>query len=322
MSSLDLVVQVDAKAQKLLTRVRLSLEDDLCIGRGWSNSIILQDKYVDPEHLSISLDENGSVLVTDLGTTNGTRINGARISDEATDYVLGQTISIGDTKLRVLDANAEVDGTPIMSVWHEVKEKVSGNVALLLFTFGCVLVQVLHELFLVDSPTKASEILLTIIYLLLLLAVWSLSMGLVSKLVRGESNLKIHWVFACFILTATTIISVLILLLRFNLQSYGTGELITIVVFSLFGAFCLFGMLSYTTFLSTRAKYISATIAVSVALVGVFSDQMFKEPHQLWSASTQHETSTMPPALLLRQPVNSQQYIDATVRLFKIDSSK
>jgi len=134
--------------------------------------------------------------------------------------------------------------------------------------------------------------------------------------------LRTHWVFACFILTATTIIGVFITLLRFNLQSYGTGELITAVVFSLFGIFCLYGILSYTTFLSARAKFVSTMIVFSVVLVGVFSDQMFKEPHQLWSASTRHETSTMPPAFLLRRPVSLPQYEEATNRLFEFENSE
>ena len=322
MKTLDLVVQIEAKAQKSLTRIRLNTSEHLSIGRGWSNSVILQDKYVDAEHLRISLNENGNVLVNDLGTTNGTRLSGDRISGGSKHYSLGQTISIGDTKLCFLDANAEVAKTPIISVWHDLKESVSNNSALLIFTLGCVVVQVLHELFLVDSPTKASEIMLSIFYLLLVLAGWSLSLGLVSKLVRGESSLRIHWMFACFILAAITIISVLISLLRFNLQSHNTGELITTTVFSLFGIFCLFGVLSYTTFLSARAKFIGAAIVVLVALVGVFSDQIFKEPHQLWSASTQHETSTMPPAMLLRLPVSSQQYGDATSKLFEFENSK
>jgi hypothetical protein len=322
MSSIDLVVQVEAKAQKSLTRLRLNSNEQLSIGRGWNNSVILQDKYVDAEHLSIGIDEEGNVLVNDLDTANGTRLNGDRISGGAKRYSLGQTIYIGDTKLRLLDANTAVAEAPIMSLWHELKERVSSNIALLLITLGCVLVQVLHELFLVDSPTKASEIVLTIFYLLLVLAVWSLSLGLVSKLVRGQSNLRIHWIFACFILTATTIISVLIALLRFNLQSYTAGELVTTTVFSLFGIFCLFGVFSYTTFLSARAKYTSAVIVVLVVLVGVFFDHMFKEPHQLWSASTQHETTTMPPALLLRMPVSPQQYAEATAKLFEFKDLK
>jgi predicted component of type VI protein secretion system len=71
------------------------------VGRDQSAGLVIDDPEASRRHASLSVSESG-VTVEDLGSTNGTFVNGARISD-ARDVVGGDKLRIGTTvfELRV-----------------------------------------------------------------------------------------------------------------------------------------------------------------------------------------------------------------------------
>lgn len=52
----------------------------ITIGRAEDNDIVIDENSVSRYHLKIFVDEDNTVFVTDLGSTNGTYINGNRIT--------------------------------------------------------------------------------------------------------------------------------------------------------------------------------------------------------------------------------------------------
>lgn len=53
----------------------------LNIGRNATNSIILDDKMVSRQHAQLIITDNGQVVIKDLGSSNGTFVNGNRITE-------------------------------------------------------------------------------------------------------------------------------------------------------------------------------------------------------------------------------------------------
>ena len=53
----------------------------LSIGRDASNNIVLNDKMVSRNHAQLIINEDGRVLIKDLGSTNGTFVNGNKIKE-------------------------------------------------------------------------------------------------------------------------------------------------------------------------------------------------------------------------------------------------
>lgn len=51
------------------------------IGKAPTNDIVINDKTVSREHLVVFIDDDKNVFITDLGSTNGTYVNGVRIED-------------------------------------------------------------------------------------------------------------------------------------------------------------------------------------------------------------------------------------------------
>jgi pSer/pThr/pTyr-binding forkhead associated (FHA) protein len=66
------------------------------VGRGPGNNFVINDENVSRVHLQLIQDENGRISVVDLGSTNGTYVNGNRITSE-TRLNAGDTLRIGDT---------------------------------------------------------------------------------------------------------------------------------------------------------------------------------------------------------------------------------
>lgn len=68
----------------------------LNIGRAVSNDVVIQDSFVSGNHCSITLDEKGNFYLQDLGSSNGTYVNGKRVQQawlRSNDIVrIGETI--------------------------------------------------------------------------------------------------------------------------------------------------------------------------------------------------------------------------------------
>jgi hypothetical protein len=70
----------------------------LVIGRALANEITIEDSYASGRHARL-YDRDGHVYIEDLNSTNGTFVNGARVSAQQL-LRPGDTVRIGDTELR------------------------------------------------------------------------------------------------------------------------------------------------------------------------------------------------------------------------------
>ncbi len=71
--------------------------DSVIIGREATSDIVLEDASISRQHARITRDAMGNWSITDLNSTNGTKVNGRRINDSALRY--GDQITFGTTVL-------------------------------------------------------------------------------------------------------------------------------------------------------------------------------------------------------------------------------
>lgn len=87
----------------------------ITIGRSTENNdIVVDDEKVSRNHLQMVMDDNGNYSVVDLGSTNGTFVNGQRISGEVR-LKLGDEVRIGQTVLPWQNYFASAPQPPIVN---------------------------------------------------------------------------------------------------------------------------------------------------------------------------------------------------------------
>lgn len=90
----QIVVQVKSGPEQ-----HLEIGDCLTIGRSSNNSLILLESEVSRQHAEIRLVSPGRYRIADLGSSNGTWVNGRRLAISR-DLHNGDVIQIGLTNLR------------------------------------------------------------------------------------------------------------------------------------------------------------------------------------------------------------------------------
>jgi pSer/pThr/pTyr-binding forkhead associated (FHA) protein len=68
------------------------------LGRSASGGIVIDDERVSDQHARVRVDEEGQFVVWDLASTNGTFVNGERIT-AATPIVENDEVKVGHTVL-------------------------------------------------------------------------------------------------------------------------------------------------------------------------------------------------------------------------------
>ena len=88
-------------------------KSQITLGRDPSNDIILTDSKVSRMHARIEIDDKGGVRLIDLGSTNGSKLNGEKVAEMRLSP--GDIITLGDRQLiyKVVTPAAELAMTMI-----------------------------------------------------------------------------------------------------------------------------------------------------------------------------------------------------------------
>ena len=90
------------------------------IGRQSGNDVVVPDEQVSRKHAEVE-ERDGSLIVTDLGSSNGTFVNGTRISTPQT-LRNGDTVQVGTTVLRVVENQAGAATLPTGTNYRQATE--------------------------------------------------------------------------------------------------------------------------------------------------------------------------------------------------------
>jgi hypothetical protein len=164
------------------------------IGRSLACDMVLDDAYAAPEHTLLTLQEDGRVLVQDLGTVNGTRIGMQRVTDPAGVAMSRGELLIGRTRVRVRTLETTVTPERVFRRdplrRHRTVLAVAGLALCIAFA---AFMQWSY------APDRlAPRVLIAELVALSGLAVWVGLWCLVSRLTVGAWQVRIHIAIAAF----------------------------------------------------------------------------------------------------------------------------
>lgn len=96
------------------TRVLPFGDEDILLGRERTSDVVIDDEQASRQHARLGRGADGAMVITDLGSTNGTRLNGRKISNGMTVRV-GDDIKIGGHHIRVV-AEAELSPGTVIEI--------------------------------------------------------------------------------------------------------------------------------------------------------------------------------------------------------------
>jgi len=79
---------------------RIPLQNGFTIGKAPTSHLVLDDGYTSGQHAQVGMDQFGNCRLYDRNSTNGTFVNGVRVTEVVLDH--GMSVRIGSTELRFL----------------------------------------------------------------------------------------------------------------------------------------------------------------------------------------------------------------------------
>lgn len=183
-----LVEQMDSHGHAVL-RERLEGAGAQCrIGRDLGSDIVVDDEHAAPQHALLTLQEDGRVLVQDLGTRNGTRLRGKRIPPETGAVIEQGELIVGTTRIRIRTRHTPLVPERVFRRDYVRRHRTplaTIGVALCM-AFGIFLEWLKAPASLLPSLAKGALVALAVV------AVWTSGWTLIAKLNRGTWNVRVH----------------------------------------------------------------------------------------------------------------------------------
>lgn len=165
------------------------------IGRSLTCEVIVDDAFAAPEHARLTLQADGRVLVQDLGSRNGTRLDGRLIDRESGQPIARGELRIGKTRVRVRTANddpLEPERLFRRDPLRRHRTSLAATGLLLCLAFALFLQWTY-------APERlAQQVVVAELLVVAGLAVWVGAWALVSRLTVGAWQLRIHLAIAAF----------------------------------------------------------------------------------------------------------------------------
>ena len=282
------------------------------VGRSYQCDIHIDDAYVDPEHLAFAEGEDGSITIADLGSRNGSKVNGDKI--EQAELNDNDKVTIGKSELRVFSADKELAPALPLSALDE-KLSILGTIkaaSILCVLYCCLYISQIYLTSFVEF--KLSNHISGIVRALLTLSVWPLFFALLSRINKYESRLSsqysLIWIFAILSMA----LGVLGRIIEFNFESSEVWFwLQQILKLSLFGALAWLSLL--IAFHQSHKRRTRIAIAMTV-VVGLAGYGLIAVKDDKFSFKPRYKMALMPPQYQFNQFQDVDQFLDKTDGLF------
>ena len=284
------------------------------IGRGFNNHLILDDPYMDAEHITITNSLDG-LSVTVLSADGHTSIDGKTISPSTVSIQSGAELVLGKTHLRIYATDHEVAPIRSFQAVDQLLNQFGNAKFALTITFLYLLVAGVDDYFHSTVKFEFSGWLVGLLSLLLGAGLWVGFSALLTRIVRSETRFWQHWVVVVLFLSFTSLYAPLNNFLTFN---FGTNWLLSSLDYFVLGVTVAIMLWFQLRIALRQTNWIRLLVANSIAwgfvAYGVLTTYSFQREFE---PSPNYESTLLPRALLLRTPIQQEQFLLDADELFK-----
>lgn len=178
-------VEILSRHRDIAARFRIAAPEAR-IGRGYDNDVIIDDPYVAARHLRVFHDEAGQLVAEDLGSANGTFLDGGR--ERLARFVVDgkHPIRIGKTLLRVRDVYHEVERERLAAPeWGTLPAVAAGALGASLLGLSALQIWLAQT-----GEMRASGYLAPLFGIVAMVVLWAGLWALMSRIFSGSAHLS------------------------------------------------------------------------------------------------------------------------------------
>jgi hypothetical protein len=321
-----LIIEELNRAHRVQVRYRMEGEK-FTLGRAYSNDAILEDIHTDGRHAEIRREEDGSYILHDLNTVNGSQLLG-NLKDRSVkpgeisshQITSGDLIQCGKSRLRIFNCDDDVvEATPLHSLenlFASLSNPLYATLLVLAVALSTVLLSYLGYARTYQWTIAVNILVSAVIGLVIYAGAWAF----VGRVVRHETHFFAHLSIAAMGVLTYAVWEWFGSILNYNFAIGDTMEVLDFLVL----AVILPTMLWCACYLATnlgRAWRWAVALVLPLGFLGlslvetISSIDEFRETPAL---STELKYDNM----LLRKPVPMQEFITGSAALFDIPIKK
>ena len=287
------------------------------IGRGYSNDVIVDDPYVDAEHLRLVPAEDGTLAIEDAGSVNGTFEPKSRTRITRIAMRPGLELRIGATHLRFQDP--EQPSSPALPMRNDLSfsrlsdPRVAVPVALLVvvvFSISAWLGNYERA-----EPVKHVSI---GVFVLLIVALWAALWSLGSRVILHRFNFVAHLTLASLVLCALELVNAAGIWIGVTLPNMHLDNALTWLLGIPLIFVLLSGHFALASAMTTRHRHMTtAGVLATIALITVLASWGERDK---FSTALAYPSGIRPvPVSMLKTESADDFFRDATELREKVD---
>lgn len=283
--------------------------NEVSIGRGFDNSLVIQDDYIAPKQLRLFKKEDNTWWMDVLNQTNDVILNGKALEasdDQSINSVQihsGDNITIGRTTLSIYAANHQVEKTRKL-LNRSLNQHSTGFVfpIILLCLFLCF--DFTKHYFLTNDGSIDNYIIMNL-GIAVMVGMWLGLWGIIGRIFRRDSHFGQQFVAAISILFILSIASPWPSILEFNFSS----EMVRVVINYLLAFLAMSLMLKFNLLFATNIRRTSlVAISISGLILGsVVSYQVYLENEFI--AMAEYSETVKPDFMYIGKEASMDQYL-------------
>jgi len=253
-------VEILSRHRDVTSRVRIAGES-ATIGRGYDNDVIVDDPYVAPHHLRVSCNEAGELVAEDLGSANGTYLDGGRERIARAVIDGAKPLRIGQTLLRVRSSAYAVEPERITAA-----ERSALPIALVAALTVAVLGFAAFRVWLAQTgEPRLSNYMTPLLTVGGLVLVWVGIWALVSRLLAGRAQFSRNLVIALVGFLASLIYNEFAKFASFGLTWPAPNDYEFAATWTILAAACFMHLYA----ISVRGVWLKGAIVAALLVVAI-----------------------------------------------------
>jgi hypothetical protein len=284
------------------------------VGRGYFNDVILDDPKVSAAHLRLDRTEDGSVLLRDVGSQNGT----FRVEPWAPLVELTLTqdarVQIGDTVLRFRGRGYDVPHTLVAEAPVAPRQRLFEQRRAFVGAMGAAVTASVLSTYLISyDRTDWGEVLFSVLLPAAIALFWAGGWSIASRIARRQFHFRAHATIGSLVLMVSICLPGVLMLLGFSFSLGAIIPWLSMICYLALMAWGLFWHLRYVTRWDSRR--LGTMVAAVVLGFGLLIQARNLLGNEDFSTALDFPRSLMPAAFRLAPASSVEDFFEETAEL-------